>query len=472
MQARHRIPSIFNLSMVDVLCCALGVVLLLWLLNTREARDRAEEAGQTAEQLALSEAQLTATRQELAAASKDLELVRAQLSTLMRTTAVLTADLDRSRDLAAANQKRYETAEEQSRSTAMLLEEAKKQQEALRLSRTEVEKKLMATALKADDLVGRLGEMQTRINQLKTTADLVPELRDELKSYREKFLTEQAMAQALEKTLKQRLQELAGRDRDLEDQKTARRLLEQSLAGRDKELARISQSVIVLEGEKKTLLNDLNRARVAVENRFAGINLTGRRVLFMVDKSGSMGLLDAETQAADKWPAVRQTVVKIMRSLPELEKFQVITFAQEATYLLGQDSRWIDYDPRISPDRVLQGLADTEPRGGTNLHAAFDAAFRFRSQGLDTIYLISDGLPDRGITLPANSQNWSPVERADYLSKHLRRELKTDWNREVAGQPRVRINCVGFFYESPDVGAFLWALARENDGSFVGMSKP
>ena len=37
---------------------------------------------------------------------------------------------------------------------------------------------------------------------------------------------------------------------------------------------------------------------------------------------------------------------------------------------------------------------------------------------------------------------------------------------------RVRINAVGFFFESPDVGAFLWALSRENDGSFVGMSRP
>jgi hypothetical protein len=37
---------------------------------------------------------------------------------------------------------------------------------------------------------------------------------------------------------------------------------------------------------------------------------------------------------------------------------------------------------------------------------------------------------------------------------------------------KVRINSIGFFYESPDVGAFLWALSRENDGSFVGMSRP
>ena len=46
------------------------------------------------------------------------------------------------------------------------------------------------------------------------------------------------------------------------------------------------------------------------------------------------------------------------------------------------------------------------------------------------------------------------------------------WNRTVAGQPRVRVNAVGFFFDSVEVGAFLWALARDNDGSFVGMSKP
>ena len=54
----------------------------------------------------------------------------------------------------------------------------------------------------------------------------------------------------------------------------------------------------------------------------------------------------------------------------------------------------------------------------------------------------------------------------------MRTALKTRWNAPLVGRPKVRINTIGFFYESPDVGAFLWALARENDGSFVGMSKP
>ena len=60
------------------------------------------------------------------------------------------------------------------------------------------------------------------------------------------------------------------------------------------------------------------------------------------------------------------------------------------------------------------------------------------------------------------------MERGARLSAVIRKTLKTDWNRDLAGRPRVHINTVGFFYESPDVGAFLWALARENDGGFVG----
>lgn len=58
----------------------------------------------------------------------------------------------------------------------------------------------------------------------------------------------------------------------------------------------------------------------------------------------------------------------------------------------------------------------------------------------------------------------------EILSKHIRSTLGGSWNPKAA--TRERINAVGFFYESPEVGAFLWALARENDGSFVGMSKP
>jgi len=87
--------------------------------------------------------------------------------------------------------------------------------------------------------------------------------------------------------------------------------------------------------------------------------------------------------------------------------------------------------------------------------------------------VFSDGLPNIGAGLsPEAARNLKESDRSEILSKYIRQRLKTEWNRGYSNQPRVRINAVGFFYESPDVGAFLWALARENDGSFVGMSKP
>ena len=92
---------------------------------------------------------------------------------------------------------------------------------------------------------------------------------------------------------------------------------------------------------------------------------------------------------------------------------------------------------------------------------------------MDTIYLLSDGLPNIGAGLsPEAARTLTEVGRCEVLSRHVRQTLRSNWNAPQANKPRVKINTVGFFYESPDVGAFLWALARENDGSFVGMSKP
>src|SRR5581483_2544022 len=195
------------------------------------------------------------------------------------------------------------------------------------------------------------------------------------------------------------------------------------------------------------------------------------RIVFLVDMSGSMELIDERTPAPDKWVGVRETLVKIMRSLQDLEKFQIILFSDRITYPLGNEKDWHTFDPKSTPDKVLAALASVKPRGNTDVHAGLQAAFRFRTLGLDTIYFFSDGLPNIGEGLtPEAARSLKETERSEILSRYVRNLLKTDWNRGGPGQPRVRLNTLGFFYESPDVGAFLWALARENEGSFVGMS--
>jgi hypothetical protein len=194
-------------------------------------------------------------------------------------------------------------------------------------------------------------------------------------------------------------------------------------------------------------------------------------VIFLVDMSGSMELIDENTLDPDKWPLVCETVGKIMMSLNDLRQYQVIMFSDRFLYPLKNQGRWLDYEGPETAKATVAALRAVKPKGATDMYAPLGEAFRYREQGLDTIYLLSDGLPNIGVGLPANADKLSEQQVTEILSKQVRKKLKLDWNRYLPRQPRVRINAIGFFFESPDVGAFLWALAREHDGSFVGMSK-
>ena len=466
MRVHHKIPSIFTLSMVDVLCCALGCVILLWLINLREAKQHEDTASETARHgaamLAETEVERDAAYGLLSEADKRLADLQAERDRLRARLAEQTA---------AANRLESELKESE---------------------------RNLATRVRD------VAAADARAKDLKRVADTVPGLRAELKETRERLTNEETSTRSLEQDVAKRMRELTDATKTLQVMQAARQALERELATKDKELtaagsykerwaasagrvaeleklvddksraaATAKQAVELLEEDKKALRAEAARYRQSADNRFAGIQLTGRRVVFLVDMSGSMELVDETTAAPQKWSEVRSTLVKIMRSLPDLEQFQVIVFSDRTSFLLGSDDRWLSYDPRTVPDQVLAALSGIKPKGGTNMYAALDAAFRFRARGLDTLYLFSDGLPNIGEGLtPEQARTLKEVEQGDILGKYIRKKLKTDWNTAGTTGQRVHINAVGFFYESPDVGAFLWALARENDGSFVGMSKP
>ena len=88
MRTRHKIPTIFNLSMVDVLCCALGCVILLWLVNFREAKRRTLAAGETAVKLDAANQELADFRSRLSAAQQQLAALQGE-----RDAAVMRAEL-------------------------------------------------------------------------------------------------------------------------------------------------------------------------------------------------------------------------------------------------------------------------------------------------------------------------------------------------------------------------------------------
>lgn len=444
MRTRHRMPMIFSLSMMDVFCCTLGCVILLWLINQREAMLRTRAATAATQQLTdargalanltaerdslqrlldTAHADMTSLRDQAGQIRKELDSVRARTDELVKQ---LADQRDRAQD--AEDRLAKKSAAEQQLTRLR----ANDQRQIIELEKSLRERESAAELLtrQAADLTERLTTADARATQFRKQAELLPEVR-------EAAVASDARIKSLERDL-----------RDL------RGVLESTRT------------------ESRDLSGQLARARTATEQRFEGIALTGRRVVFLIDTSGSMDLVDDKTTDPSKWPGVRDTMLRILRSLPNLEKFQVIVFSDKVTHLLGQDGRWFDYDAN-SANRIAEAMSAVRPKGNTNMYAAFDAAFQYRSQGLDTIYLFSDGLPNVGEGLGPNPvPSMSETQKTEVLSRAVRTALKTRWNAVEPGRPRVRINAVGFFYESPDVGAFLWALARENNGSFVGMSKP
>ncbi len=452
MQTRHRIPTIFNLSMVDVLCCALGCVILLWLVNFRDAKRKAVDAGETSTLLAEARSRLDAAllenadaRQKLRSAAGEREGMLARLAGLETDLAAVRAKADLTAKDAAVMRAALAAADKDATGLRAALAGKDKDAAALR-----------AALSAADD---RLQKKLTDYAALAKDKDVVAkQLESQQAMVREKTLQFQAASRAAD-DVAALLRESEKKSRGLND----------DLSKHEARIASLQSDLAA----QKSLTTQAIQARLAAENRFAGIAMTGRRVVFLVDMSGSMDYVDEKTVAPDKWKGVRESLVKIMKSLPELEKYQVVLFSDKASYLLGNDDRWLSYDPKTSSEQAMKALAAIKPNGNTNMYAAFEAAFRFRGDGLDTIYLLSDGLPNIGAGLTAEqARTLNEFQRTEVLSVHVRKTLKSTWNRPDVNRSKVRINAVGFFYESPDVGAFLWALARENDGSFVGMSKP
>ena len=239
------------------------------------------------------------------------------------------------------------------------------------------------------------------------------------------------------------------------------------------EMQAIGRKVAETDAEKNRLTIDLSRLKSRIDARFEGIELTGKRVVFAVDMSGSMVLLDSVTPAGGKWAEVGRVLGRLMDSLPELESYQVLVFAENARWLFGEDT-WRKFQAGKSSAEVVTALSTLQPKGGTNLHTAMEQTFTLRSAGLDSVYLLSDGLPNQGPGLDANQERTlTEGPRGELLGRRVRQQLTESWNAPVAGGERpVRIHTIGFFYESPDLGAFLWSLARENRGRFVGMSSP
>ena len=507
MKLRHRMPTIFSIYMVDVLCCALGCVILLWLINFREAKNRAAAASETGKRLSDTSSDLALTQKELASlrtawaeTRKNEQNLRNRLKILLAEQTKTKLALNASEDLLKVIKSERDkalalvlVAKKDQAAVKLALDLSEKELAALRLNFKELEVKsaadLAVKKTELDKLLKKIALAELRSKTLEkdlldkgglllladaASVKLAKELAEQQlksKDYKSKLTVAEIRARILEDDLTRSKKDVLDYQKRFRDLLLTQEALSKRMAQQTKDLSAANNTISLMKAEKNNLANQVQLVKEEGKHRFAGITLTGQNVLFLVDMSGSMAMTDENTLDPDKWPEVCATIGKIMRSMPNLKKYQVILFSDKVRYPLGRNGRWLDFELGSTPRTVTNTLKEIKPKGETNMADVFEEAFRYRSEGLDTIYLISDGLPNAGAGLPANTSNLSETQKTELCSKYIRARLKNVLNRTKADQAKVRINTIGFFFESPDVGAFLWALAREHDGSFVGMSK-
>jgi Mg-chelatase subunit ChlD len=197
-------------------------------------------------------------------------------------------------------------------------------------------------------------------------------------------------------------------------------------------------------------------------SHFYGLPVRGRRVVFVLDVSGSMKqALGAETRL-DR--AKRELLTAVAELDPETE-FAVVVFSDVVLRLDGGFAR---RGPKR--DAALRSLLDhTVPFGSTDMGPALEAALRgkvFATQtaerrSVDEVFLLSDGMP-RG----------NPLELIEEVGR---------WN--VARAARIHaIHCGSGDDSASNVGriphgkalgplSFMQRLAAENGGSFVIVGK-
>ena len=188
---------------------------------------------------------------------------------------------------------------------------------------------------------------------------------------------------------------------------------------------------------------------------FYGITTRSNRILFVLDRSGSMnepiGSADTGAETRRKIDAAKQQLKSAIASLEEGDLFNIITYAVDVT---PWQRKMVKMTPKVA--RKVERYIDHEidAASGTNIHDALRDAFRVAGIGamdkayesnVDTIFFLTDGRPSVG-----------EVQQPEEILLRVK-----EWNRLA----RIVVHAVGVGKDHD--ASFLRRLAEENGGQYT-----
>ena len=232
------------------------------------------------------------------------------------------------------------------------------------------------------------------------------------------------------------------------------------------------------EGTKKLQAGAITPAPVGPQVRafrgtgnrkyLTGINLKGKRVLVLIDRSVSMVDEDlvqilklrnqgpAARRAAPKWRQTLDIADWLSTQFPPGSQFQMYGFNTAAKSLItDSDGKWQDAaDPKLLAQAVDK-LRSTDPADGTSLINAF-AAIRTLSPLPDQVVIVTDGLPTQGAQRPSRK----------FVNVGQRSRFFDEAERSLPKGVPVDVILLPMQGDLPAPHMF-WTLARATGGNFL-----
>ncbi len=187
---------------------------------------------------------------------------------------------------------------------------------------------------------------------------------------------------------------------------------------------------------------------------FYGISTRSKRILFVLDRSGSMnepvGKGETGPGVQKKIDAAKAQLKAALAGLADGDLYNIITYAVDV-------ERWQKKMVKTTNEqrkKTVRYVDSIQAVGGTNIYDALEQAFRLAGIGamdkayesnVDTIFFLTDGQPTAG-------EVQDPAE--------ILRRVK-EWNRLA----RIVVHTVGVGLDHD--AAFLRRLAEENGGQYV-----
>ena len=197
------------------------------------------------------------------------------------------------------------------------------------------------------------------------------------------------------------------------------------------------------EHRKRTREEEDRRLKKRSKASFFGIKIISKRVIFIIDISGSMNdplrtrYVNQSTGETRMSVAIRE-LQKSIDSLDRGALFNIIPFSSDFILWLDEGVAGSDQKTR---DEAKEFAGKLGANGGTNIYGAVKAAFR--DEQVDTIFILSDGEPSVGEEL-------DPTVIRDHIA---------EWNKHR----QIEIHCVA-------VGGGLQLLewiAEDSGGNYV-----